>query len=129
MVPLVCSCSKNHPLKAVCYTNSTFIVSTIISQQIVRIVFIGFLFGHYKGLPFMNNIFMRTSFFLILLIILLSFSRTLFLWACGSLREPHKIFSFCGFTCLSNNSLISGWISAKLGSALPPCMLYLSYCF
>ena len=45
-------------------TNSTFIVSTIASQQLVQIVYISFLFGCYKGLPSMNNIFTRTPFFL-----------------------------------------------------------------
>ena len=111
--------SKNHPLNTntpVYYTNSTFIVSTIISQQLVQIAFTGFLFGRYKGLPSMNNTFTCASFFLI---ILLSFSSHTFSWGCGSLREPRNIFSFCAFTCLSNNSLISLWISAKLGSALP----------
>ena len=39
------------------YTNSTFMVSTIISQQLVQI------FGHYKGLPSMNNTFTRALFF------------------------------------------------------------------
>ena len=56
--------------------------------------------------------------------------RTLFSGACGSFREPLKFFSnspFYTFTCLSNNSLISSWISAKFVSALLLCMLYLSY--
>ena len=57
------------------------------------------------------------------------FHCTLFSWACGSFREPRKFFklSFYTFTCLSNNSLISSWISAKFVSALLLCMLYLSY--
>ena len=58
--------SKNHSVNTsspVHYTKSTFIVSTIISQQLVQIVFTGFLFGHYKGLPSMNNTFTRASFF------------------------------------------------------------------
>ena len=58
--PFVCPCSRNHPLNTnspVYYTNGTFIVSTIVSQQLVQIVFTGFLFGHYKGLPSINNIF------------------------------------------------------------------------
>ena len=43
--------------------------------------------------------------------------------------NPGSIFklSFCAFTCLSNNSLVSQWSSAKLVSALLQCMLYLSY--
>ena len=49
--------SKNLPVNTspVHYTNSTFIVSTIASQQLVQIVFTGLLFGRYKGLPSMNN--------------------------------------------------------------------------
>ena len=60
----------------------------------------------------MNNIFMRASFFSCLF---LSFHRTLFV----GLREPRKFFLEFSLTCLSNYSLISSWISAKLGSALP----------
>ena len=80
-----------------------------------------FCCGHYKGLPSMNNIFTRTSFFSCLF---LSFHRTLFVGACVN----PEVFLELLLTCLSNYSLISSWISAKLGSALPPCMLYLSYC-
>ena len=35
----------------------------------------------------------------------LSFSLHTFSWVCRSFREPQKFFSFCAFTCLSNNSL------------------------
>ena len=62
----------------------------------------------------------------------LSFSSHTFSWACGELAWIPQVFfklSFCTFTCLSNNSLISSWISAKFVSALLPCMLYLSYYF
>ena len=52
-----------------------------------------------------NNIFTRMSFFFRLFVF--SFSSHSFSWACGSLREPRMLFSFCAFTCLSNNSLIS----------------------
>ena len=55
----------NHPLNTnspIYYTNSTFIVSTIVSQQLVQIVFTSFLFGRYKGLPSFNNIFTRAFF-------------------------------------------------------------------
>ena len=37
--------------------------------------------------------------------------------------------TFCTFICLSNNSLISSWISAKFVSALLLCILNLSYYF
>ena len=58
--------SRNHPLNTnspVYYTNSSFIVSTIVSKQLVQIVFTSFLFGRYKGLPSMNKIFTHMSFF------------------------------------------------------------------
>ena len=66
MAPFMRPHLKNHPLNTnspVYYTNSTFIVSTIVSKQLMQIVFTSFLFGHYKRLPSMNNIFMYTSFF------------------------------------------------------------------
>ena len=57
--------------------------------------------------------------------------RTLFCGLAGACMNPGSFFklSFCTFACLSNNSLISSWISAKFVSALLPCMLYLSYYF
>ena len=67
-MPFVRPWSKNHPLKTnspVCYTNSTFIVFTIISQHLVQVVFTGFLFGCYKGLPSMNTSLCMGRFFLI----------------------------------------------------------------
>ena len=94
-MPFVRPRSRHHPLNTnppIYYTNSTFIVSTIISQQLKQIVFTGFLFGHYKGLPSMNNIFMRTSFFLICFFV--SFSSHTFSWACGSLCEPQSFSLF-----------------------------------
>ena len=57
----------------------------------MQIVFTGFLYGRYNGLPSMNNIFMRTSFSYSCFF---HFHRTLFSWACGSLREPRKFSLF-----------------------------------
>ena len=66
------------------------------------------------------------------------FHRTLFRGLAGVLREPREFcvnpgsffkLSFCTFICLSTNSLISSWISAKFVSAFLQCMLYLSYYF
>ena len=92
-------------LSTIVLNDTTFIVSIIVSPRLVQIVFTGSLYEHYKGLRSMNNIFTRTSFFLVCLF--LSFLSHTFLWACRSLHEPQKFFSFCAFTCLSNNSLIS----------------------
>ena len=60
-----------------------------------------------------------------------SFSSHFFRGLAGACMNPGSFFklSFCTFTCLSNNSLISSWISAKFVSVLLPCMLYLSYYF
>ena len=60
----------------------------------------------YKGLPSMNKIFTRVSFFLLLL----SFSSHTFSWACGSLREPRKIFSFVhSLVCSITHSFLDGF--------------------
>ena len=62
----------------------------------------------------------------------LSFSSHTFFVGLRELSWIPEVFfklSFCTFTCLSNNSLISSWISAKFVSALCLCMLYLSYYF
>ena len=100
--------SRNHPINtntSVHYTNSTFIVSTIVSQQLVEIVFTGFLFGRYKGLPSINNIFTCASFFS-----LFHFHRTLFLWACGSLLDPGRFSQFVySLVCAITHSSLDGF--------------------
>ena len=115
--PFVHPCSKHHPhgtYLLIYQTNSTFYVSRIVDLKSFDIHYMSFLHAPYKLLP-PNNF----SLFL------LSFSSHTFLWACGSSREPRKYFLnfiFVHFTCLSNNPLIS----AKLVSALLPCMLLFS---
>ena len=124
MAPFVCPLSKNHSLNAnspICHTNSTFIVFTIISQQLVQIVFTGFLFGRYKGLPSMNNTLTRALFFSCLFVSFLSHT---FSWSCRSLREPQKIFSV--YSLVSPILLMDfsqTWFSTS------PLYIYLSYCF
>ena len=76
-------------------------------------------------LPFTTKIFITTIVFFVLSFFVFHFHRALFSWACGSFFE----LSFCTFTCLSNNSLISSWTSAKFVSALLSYMLHLSYYF
>ena len=48
-----------------------------------------------------------------------------------NLKNTMKTYRDIAFSIIAQPyySLISSWISAKLGLALPPCMLYLSYCF
>ena len=60
---------------------------------------------------------------------LYSFIAHFFRGLAGAFVNPRSFFkfSFYTFTCWSNNSLISSWISAKFVSALLLCMLYLSY--
>ena len=79
----------------------------------------------YKVLPFTTKILCSSLFFF------LYFHCTLFRELVGACMNPGSFFklSFCTFTCLSNNSLISSWISAKVVSAFLPCMLQLSYYF
>ena len=94
----------------------------------MQIVIIVSSHGFYKGFPSMNIriLFLRACrFFLFLCFI---FIAHFFMGLPEPLWTP-EVFSFCAFTCLSNNSLISWWISAKLGLALPPSILYLSYYF
>ena len=97
--------------------NSTFIVSTIAYSKLVHIVFTGFWFGHYKGLPSMNNTFTDASFL---------FSSHTFSWACGSLCEPWKYFSNSLFVnslvCPIPHSFLDGF-----QPTLATSMLYLSY--
>ena len=71
-----------------------FIVSTIVFSKLVQIVFTSYLFGYYKRLPFMNNIFMCVSFFLTLITILLLFSLHTFLWAAGAYMNPRRFSLF-----------------------------------
>ena len=47
----------------------------------------------------------------------------------GACVNPRSFIFKVHSTCLSNNSLISSWISAKFVSVLLPCILYLSYYF
>ena len=67
----------------------------------MEIICIGSSHGHYKGLPSMNIIFKRMSFFSLFL----SFS-----WACGSLREPRKFSLFVhSLVCPITHSFLDGF--------------------
>ena len=99
--------SKNYPINtntSVHYTNSTFIVSTIVSQQPVEIVSTNFLFGRYKGLPSINNIFTRVVFFLCFFV---SFSSHTFSWACVN---PGRFSQFVySLVCPITHSSLDGF--------------------
>ena len=89
------------------YTNSTFIVSTITSQQLVQIIFTSFLFGRYKELPSMNNIFACMSFFFLFVCFISSHT---FSWACGSLCEPRSFSLFVhSLVCPITHSSLDGF--------------------
>ena len=101
------------------------------------IIGLGLPHAPYKLLSPSKNILGARRFFS-LFVTFFHFHRTLFRGLAGvlrglagALRESRKFFklSFCTFTCLSTNSLISSWISAKFVSAFLQCMLYLSYYF
>ena len=97
-------------IRPVYYTNSTFIVSTIVSQQLVQMVFTSFLFGCYKGLPYMNNIFTLASFFSCLFV---SFSSHTFLWTCESLQymNPGNFSLFVhSLVCPITHSSLDGFL-------------------
>ena len=75
----------------------------------MQIVFTGTSHGHYKGLPSINIIFMCVVFFLFLCFFL-SFHRTLFSWACASLREPWKFSLFVhSLVCPITHSFLDGF--------------------
>ena len=89
--PFVRPRSKNHPPgthSPVYYTNGTFIVSRIADSTLVVIVFPSSLCAPYKGLPSINNIFMRTSFFLCFYFF--HFHRT---FLAGAYVNPGRFFS------------------------------------
>ena len=74
----------------------------------MQIVFISSSHGRYKGLPSMNIIFTRASFFFLFLCFI--FHRTLFSWACGSLREPRKFSLFVhSLVCPITHSFLDGF--------------------
>ena len=116
----------------------------IIDAHIVwaSIIYDGTSFPHapYKLLPPSKNILGARRFFSLFVCLFVSFIFIAHFFVglrefCVGLREfcvnPGSFFklSFCTFTYLSTNSLISSWISAKFVSAFLQCMLYLSYYF
>ena len=97
---------KTIPL-ALTHLFSKQIVSIIFSPKLIQIIFTGFWYGHYKGLPSMKNFCTCVIFhFLCLFLSILLHTFFVGLW---ELVNPGNIFQtlFCAFTCLSNNSLIS----------------------
>ena len=74
----------------------------------MQIVFTGSSHGRYKGLPSMNIIFKRASFFF--LVSLFHFHRTLFSWACGRVHEPRKFSLFVHLlVCPITHSFLDGF--------------------
>ena len=85
----------------------SFTKQIVLELKLFDIHYTSFPHAPYKLLPPNKNILGAHRFFSLFL---LSFSSHTFSCACGSLCEPRKYFfkfSFCAFTCLSNNSLIS----------------------
>ena len=78
----------------------------------------------YKLLPSIKNILGACRFFLSTFF---HFHCTLFVRLRDPWRGSRNLYlkhSFSTYTCLSNNSLISAWISTKFVSTLLLCMLY-----
>ena len=106
--PFVCPHSKTIPLAPINPFTKQIVPSLCpesFTQSFIKIVFTSFLQAPYKVLPTISYIFMCTLF--LFSCFFLSFASRTFSWACRSLCEPWKFFSFCAFTCLSNNSLTS----------------------
>ena len=119
---------KNYPFKTnspVYYINSTFIVFTIVSQQLVQIVFTGFLFGDYKGLPSLNNIFTRISFFSNSNYSNFIFITHFFRGLAGAYVNPRRFSLFVhSLVCPVTHSSLDGFQPNLIEH-----FLYLSYCF
>ena len=73
-------------------------VLIVVFPKLAQIVFTGFLYAPYKGLPSVNNI-LRARHFLCLFV-------NTFSWPCGSLHEPWKLFSLCAFTFFHTYKLL-----------------------
>ena len=124
--PMLKKLSPLHPFTFVYQTNSTFIVSRTVDPHLVAILFTSSSYATYKPLPFIKNNILRMHHFLLFIMHFF-----MGLWELDKCVNPGRFFkfSFYAFTCLSNNLLISSWISAKLVSALLPCMPYLPHYF
>ena len=96
------------------------------NSKLIKIKSAFLLIQPYKCLSVTTKMFMQQSFFFFLSFI---FIAHFFRGLVGAFVNPRSFFklSFYSFTCLSIDSLISSWISAKFVSALLLCMLYLSY--
>ena len=126
MAPVVRLRTTNHPFHPIHPFTRQLVPSLFeesISRRFVEIYLAILLIQPYKCLPVTTKIFTWQSFFF------LSFITHFFRGLAGAFVNPRSFFKlpFYTFTCLSNNSLISLWISAKFVSALLLCMLYLSY--
>ena len=79
--------------------------------------------SHTKSFLSTKNFYAAVVFFFLL------FSLHTFVGLCDPRRESRNLYlkhSFSTYTCLSNNSLISAWISIKFVSTFLLCMLYQS---
>ena len=71
----------------------------------MQMVSTGFLYGHYKGLPSINNIVTRMSFFS-----LFHFHHTLFCELAGAIVNPRRFSLFVhSFVCLITHSFLDGF--------------------
>ena len=96
--------SRNHPI------NTNTPVSTIVSQQLVEIVFTGFFFGRYKGLPSINNIFTRASFFYSSLFLCFIFIAHFFRGLAGACVNPGRFSQFVySLVCAITHSSLDGF--------------------
>ena len=104
----------------------TFIVSRIVDQHLV-IHFTSSSRVAYKPLSLIKKYFYASVIF-ILFVSSFVFIAYLFHGLAGAYINPSSIFTNSLFMH-SLHFLVTQWISAKLGSALPPSMLHLSYYF
>ena len=136
---------KYQPLRVLWRTLCNYALRTILSQSIRQFTkdLVPSLFEEsisrswsksvqtFSWYSLTNSFLLPQKFYLAVFFSFFHFDHTLFCGLAGAYVNPGSFFklTFCTFICLSNNSLISSWISAKFVSALLLCILYLSYYF
>ena len=112
-----------------CYSRiSTFSVCRISFPKFVESVQPVFWYSLINSFLSLKFFYAAVVLFSFLLCFFLSFSSHAFNGLAGACVNPGGFifkFSFCTFTCLPNNSLISSWISAKFVLVLLLCVLLL----
>ena len=117
--------SKNHPLVPIHpFTRQIVPLYSVWGIVVLKFINIGDWFSNSHTKSFLSS----KKFYVAVVFFFLCIFFAHFLWACAwppcESRNFYLKHSFSTYTCLSNNSLISAWISTKFVSTLLLCMLY-----